>query len=254
MNFMKLLTVSQINLAAAVLTSLALHGCGSGNDAHLSVQGENESVHLLLFGGNRSCKSSTDSIPSPVTMDMAPRAIGLINRLRSGGGTAEVLTSCFIDPDKILMSRNFSPKFDTTNPETLIDQAVADIDANQRIFIIGHSYGGWIAMKIAEKISSRSAQVASLITIDAISHRGCTYSNWTNCLAAPQDFSQESLDNVKANTLHWANFYQTTTPYLHSGSIAQADVNLELQASHFTIDTNEAVWRHADRMLTGIEP
>ncbi|NBQ52526.1 MAG: hypothetical protein EBU49_02940 [Proteobacteria bacterium] len=254
MNFMKLVTGSRINLAAVILTSLSIHGCGSRREAHLNVQSASESAQLLLFGGNRSCKSSTDSIPSPVTMDMAPRAIGLINRFRSDGGTAEVLTSCFIDPDKILLSRNFSPKFDTVDPDTLIDQAMAGIDANQRIFIIGHSYGGWIAMKIAERFTSKSGQVAGLITIDAISRKGCTYSNWSNCLAAPQDFSKESLDEVKTNTRHWANFYQTTTPYLHSGSIAQADVNLELQASHFTIDTNEAVWRHADRMLNGIEP
>lgn len=251
---MKLVTGTPRKLAATVLTALALHGCGSRHDAHLSLQGEPESIHLLLFGGNRSCKSSTDSIPSPVTMDMAPRAIGLINRFRSDGRTAEVLTSCFIDPDKILMSRNFSPRFDTVDSEALIEQAMAGLDANQRVFVIGHSYGGWIAMKIAERFTSQSGQLAGLITIDAISRKGCTYSNWSNCLAAPQDFSKESLDEVKTNTRHWANFYQTTTPYLHSGSIAQADVNLELQASHFTIDTNEAVWRHADRMLNGTEP
>ena len=181
---------------------------------------------------------------------MAPRAIGLINLFRSHGGTADVLTSCFIDPNKILMSRNFSSKFDTIDPDTLLDQAMAGIQASQRVFVIGHSYGGWLAMKIAERFAGqREGQLEGLITIDAISWKDCTYSNWRNCLAAPRDFSKESLDRVKANTRHWANYYQTTTPYLHSGAIAQADVNLELDASHFTIDTNEAVWRHADRML-----
>ncbi len=246
-----MVTGSPIKLALAVCTCFLLHGCGSRHDAHLSLQSQPEPVHLLLLGGNRSCKSSTDSIPSPVTMDMAPRAIGLINRFRSDGGAAEVLTSCFLDPDNILVSRNFSSRFDTLDPEALVDESVAGIQANQRVFIIGHSYGGWIAMKIAERFSTGSGQLAGLITIDAISRTGCTYSNWSNCVTAPKDFSPASLDGVRANTRHWANFYQTTTPYLHSSSIAQADLNLELQASHFTIDTNEAVWRHADRMLNG---
>lgn len=248
---MKPIPSSLMRLAVPALIGATLFGCGSPHEAQLSGQEQPDSIQIMLFGGNRSCKPGLDAAPSPLHMDMARRAIGLINQFRSRGGTVDVLTSCFTSPDKVLVSRNFSPKFEAIDPENLLNEAHSTADINHRIFVIGHSYGGWVAMKMAEDLNAQAGQLAGLVTIDPISRKDCTYTNWTNCLGAPRDFGDDALRGIKEKTAHWANFYQTTTPFLHSSEIAQADVNTKLDATHFTIDSNEAVWRHLDRMLNG---
>ena len=238
-------------LALAVTILTALQGCGKleRNTSLNSRDGGTRPATILAFGGNRSCKPGGDSLPSPLATDMARRLIGMVHLVRSVGRPVEVLTSCFTDPDRVLVSRNLSSTSEDLDFETLVEQSVSSSDENHSLFIIGHSYGGWIAMRTAERIAAQSGKIAGLVTIDPISRRECTYTNWDNCLSAPRDLSQKSLETIAANSGNWTNFYQTRTSYLHSSTIAQAHTNTQIDVDHFQIENHETIWRHLDRIM-----
>jgi len=151
------------------------------------------------------------------------------------------------------LSRNFSKNFSEVEPTEIVDLISDEVPATQttntRVHVIGHSYGGWLAIKMAAKIIASGNEIDSLVTIDPISRDDCTYTNWTNCFGAPIDLRDETLAMIQNKTGYWANYYQNTTYYLHSGRIKFADRNEQLDASHYDIDTHETIWSNIEKRL-----
>jgi len=102
---------------------------------------------------------------------------------------------------------------------TPIIELIKSYETDQ-IFFFGHSYGGWLAMKIAQRFKD-----AKLVTVDPISAAKC----WlftvatrglisSHCKAFPHDITiPERL--LLAKRTDWIHFYQTDYVYLHSGPI-----------------------------------
>ena len=136
------------------------------------------------------------------------------------------------------------------------------------VYMIGHSYGGWMVMKSALRRlakNSKTFELKGLFTIDPISWKECNISavirsyfgfGYANaptpaCTRAPEDL--KSLFGLLArNTTIWHNFYQVTFPILHSGMIYHATKNTmpelpvdrQIVGHHATIMNSEKVWQH----------
>ncbi|MEY4632147.1 MAG: hypothetical protein RIQ81_2267 [Pseudomonadota bacterium] len=244
----------KLHRLGALVTVLAIgllsQGCGRLNSGAGLWDSEDDAkpVRLIVFGGNRSCKPDHNDRPTPLRMDMAAKIIGAINRLRSIGRQTDVLASCFLDYDKVRVTRNLEGEDQDLTVDDLIREAGDSSSNSSKLFIVGHSYGGWMAMKLAVMLSGR-LPLNGLITVDPISRIKCTYSDWDGCFSAPQDINPEERMRIKDGTDAWSNFYQTNTPYLHSGKIEQADENEKVDSDHFDIDTHERVWRRLDEWL-----
>lgn len=90
----------------------------------------------------------------------------------------------------------------------------------QNIYFYGHSYGGWLAMKLSQNFEG-----TRLVTIDPISAAKC----WvftvatrgllsSNCRSFPQDISNHERYTIAKRT-KWKHYYQNDFPYLHSGPV-----------------------------------
>ena len=153
-----------------------------------------------------------------------------------------------------------------------IAQRIAQIE-NPSVYAIGHSWGGWSVMRIVHSLAE-TIPVRLLVTIDPISYARCGpgeiagsyFSSYrevaTNpeCTKAPSDITAPMRKAIAAKTAHWANFYQTGSLWLHSGSITGADVNTpltELKGSfvnpykeHMDADNVARIWRAVYEALT----
>jgi pimeloyl-ACP methyl ester carboxylesterase len=99
-----------------------------------------------------------------------------------------------------------------------------------RVGVIGHSYGGWTAMKLAPLLDPK-AKLVAMVTLDPISKTDCTPqgvvsavlsgASQPGCQRAPTDLSVADLDKIKPQA-PWQNYYQTNFDLLHSGPIKQA--------------------------------
>lgn len=261
-------TAKKFHTKSSILAVLGLllfvQACGtSENDSSLSQSDANlkstfmKSTFMVVIGGNRSCKPNDRDEPSPLFMDMAPRTMSAIKRLQAAGQVADAMVSCFVGSNKILLSRNFSRNFSTVDPEEFVDLISQEIpstqDKNTKLHIIGHSYGGWLAINVAAKVIELGSEIDSLVTIDPISRADCTYTNWSNCFGAPVDVPIETMANVRQKSKSWVNYFQTQTYYLHSGRIPFAHRNEQLESSHYDIDTHEVIWSQIDLDLDSIE-
>jgi hypothetical protein len=113
------------------------------------------------------------------------------------------------------------------------------------IFIVGHSHGGWMAMKVAYQMRFiEVAKLQQLLTIDPISYTLCAshwfpfhvlYNtfNWLgepdNCHKAPADLDHIIPTIAQTASQRWVNIYQDSMPYLTSGPIEQADQNIRYE-------------------------
>ena len=136
------------------------------------------------------------------------------------------------------------------------------------VYMIGHSYGGWMIMKSALRrlASGRSKfKLKGLFTIDPISWKECDISAVTRsyfgfgyanaatpaCTRPPADL-KNSFGALARHSMIWHNFYQVTFPILHSGMIYQATKNTmpqlpvdrQIVGHHATIMNSEKVWQH----------
>jgi pimeloyl-ACP methyl ester carboxylesterase len=133
-----------------------------------------------------------------------------------------------------------------------------------RLVLVGHSYGGWTAMRVAAKLAAEGRAV-DLVTIDPISPARCTQidflrgalatSGSQGCTTGPKDADDALLSHRLAS---WRNFYQTSDPLVHSASIPGAQNTLieippGTQArAHDAIPHDDRPWT-AVRSLLGLD-
>gem|GEM_PF-844146 len=242
-------------LVLSVVSAGLVVACGHDVPSRLAgvVESAKTPTRIMVFGGNRSCKPDGHNELSPLTTDLARNITGIIDSVRASGKDLEIMLACFTGPGEVLLSYNFSHELETETPEGLVARAVKYSDPDSRLILIGHSYGGWTAMTVAEQVARKSTRsesvVAGLVTIDPISRKNCTYTSWNNCVTAPADFTEERLEFLRYASKYWANFFQRKTPWLHSSRISQAHFNKELDATHFNIDMHQHLWRHVELLL-----
>jgi pimeloyl-ACP methyl ester carboxylesterase len=99
------------------------------------------------------------------------------------------------------------------------------------VYFVGHSYGGWAAMKLAMTLDPQ-VKVGALVGVDAISSKNCLPSQFLDsllkrpvpgCTEAPSDITSIERINLAQKVRIWLNLYQLDSRLLHSGAIANAE-------------------------------
>ena len=112
---------------------------------------------------------------------------------------------------------------------------------NHEIYIIGHSYGGWLALQTILKLREHPMPIY-LNSIDPISPLNCTYAQPFGCTTFPKDITSEQREEIRDTTTRWLNHYQKKTIFLPSSSAPQADANFIYPLGHSNILTAESLW------------
>jgi pimeloyl-ACP methyl ester carboxylesterase len=159
------------------------------------------------------------------------------------GHIPDVFASCF-DADRNLFTSASTSNWDLENPsdEEYIAKVQERMPEFSEVYVVGHSYGGWLSMKLIESWQGSPTLIKSLNTIDPISKKLCFFDTPADCLSAPKDISGPARQHIQDHTGLWVNSWQQKTIFLHSSSIRQADENPMFDVSHWEIDNHLAIW------------
>jgi hypothetical protein len=137
--------------------------------------------------------------------------------------------------------RQMLPIFETQIPELV----VARMQGFGKIFIVGHSHAGWLAMKLASSplLLSRATAPIALASIDPVSRVTCQRLREPGCREAPRDFTVTELQNLNTRT-RWLNLYHQPAIILGSGPITQAHQNIRVNANHVAMQMDATVWQN----------
>lgn len=233
---------------ALPILSMLFVACGSGHDeSDLNAQPEAKPLFVVM-GGNTTCKNDSEGRQnSPFVSSLFKSAQSYIwNSPGLRDRNWNFIASCYTDTATVYFVDSQDPQ-NVKAAERQAFEAYVQAAANSSsgLFIAGHSYGGWLAMKSAHSLTETlvdQSKPFGLYTVDPISRVHCSFSTPGGCTAAPQDFSGAQKGAISTVTSEWLNFYQTNTFYLHSSSIAEADDNMRLSTSHTNIDGDRRVW------------
>jgi len=109
--------------------------------------------------------------------------------------------------------------------------------------IVGHSYGGWLAIKAAAYLAGQVPPV-TLITIDPVSKVTCDSFFDEGCREAPFDIEIWEANNLTLAT-RWLNIFQEARIFVGSSPTRLARRNFEVKANHHNIVRKREVWNEA---------
>jgi hypothetical protein len=133
----------------------------------------------------------------------------------------------------------------------LLDVVLSRASTFRQVVVIGHSAGGWLAMKVAASPALAAMPVKiTLVTIDPVSRINCQRLRDDGCREAPTDFSPMEMAQLDIRT-EWFNAWQRPGILLGSAPIPPADVNVEFNSTHPRIVKEPAVWAAISQFLTG---
>lgn len=203
---------------------------------------------LAIMGGWNSCP-----LGKPLSTSMAEEAAKLIEGFNRKGMYFRFVISCFRqDPQTIYYFSTLDPKNvyrgNLSHVRSVVKQ-LAEQTSVRRLHLIGHSYGGWLAMKVATWLP-QDFVIDGLYTIDPISRTHCTIQKQIKsyfsllflpkpeqgCTEMPRDFDAPELESVAMRTSNWYNFFQVDSVLLHSGVGRFSDVK------NYFVDFPEPKW------------
>ena len=228
--------------------------------------GSGQRVYALL-GGYLSCRNDKKNAVTLEGSRMVSILSDLMVALKSVGKEDPIsLVSCYSwDATNI----NYMLSSDPTKTVTsTVDEMIAAFNVilaetkKPKIYIVGHSYGGWTSMKLATNLRANT-KIAGLITVDPISKQNCTPNTVINyvtsqpdsrCKEPPADFGSDQIEGIANRTKLWLNIYQTDFEPLHSGPIASAKNILKTYPtsnfSHTTVIDDADVRGNIKNVLT----
>lgn len=240
-------TIRSSLLSLLVLAPLAGSvGCSSDSSL-LSSFREISEVKFVIMGGNSTCQPDDfGNTRSPIGTEIYNAFKEMLGQVNPDNQFAtNWIVSCHRNNNAAVFytsSDSMNQVFETT-PEEYVKLITGDYFASapRSIFMAGHSYGGWLAMKTV--LAARPDQkFDGVFTIDPISRKHCTFVTPAGCMSAPQDVSNAERAEINTRSTLWSNFYQTQTFYLHSAPMEEANENLNLPLAHTTIDNSPVVW------------
>lgn len=198
---------------------------GTASDPDTVQTGDARTPVLAFFGGYTSCGlgDTGDPLQQPLS-DFFERALAAVKE--KTGQQPKYLIACYTLAYESVIYR-FSGDSQSRNKliagmENDFEDFLGELD-HPEILMVGHSYGGWTAMDIVQKLPP-GTKIKGLVTLDPISHADCNLSTFggAECKRAPQDFGEEGLKEIKDKTAQWLNYWEDGSTTLHSGEIAGA--------------------------------
>jgi hypothetical protein len=263
-DFMKL--IQHLTRSSSVVVTIGLIFSCSADPDSSKLKNDKRTPRILLvaMGGFASCTTGAlhKEWESPVTMPMALQSYNLeqyFEHKSKGDPAAEVdlFLSCFTKLAELRYSTSADQYKKLYINQTLkttvefIEKMIPNYDA---VFAIGHSYGGWLGMKLLSSPRLSEGSIQSFHSIDPISRTNCRLENpfsWGNCTTAPTDFKPAELDQISSVTQHWMNSWQDQTFVLHSSEIEQANQNIYYETTHTRINDLPDVWDYFKEDITG---
>ena len=211
---------------------------------------------LVLIGGHNSC------LPGPQSQDMAKPFFAMRRALWRRGVSTSFLISCYGN----LSYEAYTQRSHDLNRTVQIDNEglvrlvveEARQTTTKRVAIVGHSYGGWLALNAALALPA-DIKLVSLTTIDPISQKSCVKHTLgvravstilgddanPGCQRFPDDIGPQDRQRLAASTA-WRNYFQKRTALLRSGPVRDAASNILVDASHSDICLEPAIWQRAE--------
>ncbi len=200
-----------------------------------SFQSKPADMVLAFFGGYASCR------PGPLGQRSYLQLANLRRRLASERGVVtRIFLACYGRIDRghafYFSSSNLNNVGRATTKELIAKlEHEISLTKNKSVLLLGHSYGGWLAMKSVLSLAT-PIKIAGFITLDPISQVDCKPHQFgtrlalqvlgepslPGCQRAPSDISAEDRGKIAARSPYWWNLFQTATPELHSGPILEA--------------------------------
>lgn len=266
---------------------------------------------FVVMGGFTSCPSAAEPtlLPFGGADDIGTRVRDAAKQIETSidlkGGRIQFFTSCYtnlkMQPNSILPVKpesfslrwspilTFEPKLGTpkdlpiapvdVTDGSILNNLVKDLVVqiatlkNPRVYLFGHSYGGWSVMQLALKLQAAGIGIRGLVTMDPISPVVCkpdyvisairTFGVVTkhDCMRAPPDVTRDQRLAIGTSTDFWLHFYQLRFRPLHSTEIPEiaemnsdadtrgANYNVNAKHSkdgveHSTIVTSDRIWQH----------
>lgn len=245
----------------ALILAMAVHACGpddGADDAASLKQNSGRGRTLgLFFAGNASCDRYGDQENSPLGASFYGRVEDLSKSvIERDGGHFDILVSCFTLDSKLYITstKPGAPveRLQDSDVTTYIAGWLNQAAENTRLLLVGHSYGGWLALKTLPSLVAglpAPPERVDMVTIDPISKKNCKLSHPMGCSGAPSDITDDDYARISELTRRWVNFYQRWTPVVRSSAIAKAHANFRLDAGHTTIDTHPDVWQQISELV-----
>lgn len=234
-----------------------LSGCGpkTQDKASVLVSDRRTTKPLIIsMSGFASCKTSErhEGEVGPLGSKIMPNIIDLSEFIEQRSGVEPtIMASCFTSERQLVTSSSAeSWTLETPSDEDYISKIHSKLDEFTDVYVIGHSYGGWLSMKMIESWKGSPTLIKYLYTIDPISKRLCFFDNPKDCVSAPKDIGAEARQHIKDYTQLWVNPWQQKTIFLHSSAIPQADENPRFDISHWEIDNVSDIWNGLKSRLT----
>jgi len=199
-----------------------------------------EPVTLALIGGFRSCKKGV-TLNNMMMMNWLENLHGDVSGLE--GLEIKVIRLC----QYLSWGANFAKYGVGMNIKKERNVSVTKFIENfrslakGRVYLVGHSYGGWITLKIADTFDN-SDRLRGVYTLDPISMKECHHGTSTaaavlspvtanqatvGCRRAPADL-QDIYPRIRVRAKRFVNFYQDEAYPVHSGPIRWAHENHHL--------------------------
>ncbi len=210
---------------------------------------EGSSTLYVVIGGNGTCRYS-----KPSAMFSTLKSNSLFSSFESWiiqkgllKASDNVLFVCYewLSPMMQYFDLRYQPVMTPIHESALDELVLARAAGQARVVIMGHSHGGWRAMKLAASpyLASTLAGIRrTLISIDPVSRVTCLRLRDSGCREAPRDFSDAEI-NYLSNYVLWFNAYQEGVGVLRSGAATGARVNFPVDANHVSIQTSQIVWQ-----------
>ncbi|TNE50499.1 MAG: alpha/beta fold hydrolase [Deltaproteobacteria bacterium] len=230
---------------------------------------------FVVMGGWGSCGRTGWGSLTPRKTGMYEPAQRLLAKAKAKTGeSSHWIVSCFgMYSSRAYVVTSAAPeKVYSASVETFLSyvQRESQRAGGRSLFLIGHSHGGWLAMRVAYALR-QIRTIPLLVTIDPISRTQCTPSRMVaayfrsatqlrpepGCTNSPPDFTSNQEKEIHSAVGWWKNFYQSQSPLLHSAYIGQAHKNTMLSfdvsswlayQAHVNIGSDARVWAEIERL------
>lgn len=238
-------------LTIVTLIASCLVSCGRRHEAELKGQPAERPL-IVGLGGYNTCMTGTQhgSWEAPLGMTLHLRTENLRRTLQANYGIeVDVILSCFtrFTELRFVESTDNYAKLNTNQQiNDFIRLLHQKIDKHSKVYIMSHSYGGWLGMRTVAEYQGSRTHIKSLYSVDPISRPHCQIENpfaWGGCRLSPPDIDDKARQLIGESTGRWFNFWQNQTFYLHSAEISQADNNMRLAREHTDINDADEVWK-----------
>jgi pimeloyl-ACP methyl ester carboxylesterase len=223
--------------------------------ARLASDDDDGTLLSIVMAGNSSCHQVDGARHSPRGASLYREFSALIEGLQQSRSIrSHYIVTCYSLQSQLYVANSDTPE----DSEAIEERALPDYirsfheaHGDGRLLWIGHSYGGWLAMKTLLSLQDAAQPLPrpALFTIDPISRRHSSPTRWLGCSSAPTDISESEYLQIGTSVEQWVNFFQRRTPVVRSSAVKGAQSNIEVRAGHMSIDNDPSVWgRIAERL------